>query len=281
MKPIFNTLKNPCSHSIVQLSFLMILILAPFQYLASNRMDLSPFFVFPVLINSWYGTRKAGLFIVFSCVLMLVTIEIHTEKTTPNTTDLFLFAAPKLVAYSLLALLVTNFRDLLRTQTTLSETDSLTGVHNTRSFYAKITSELSRSKRCNQAFSLAYIDIDNFKHINDSLGHSGGDEVLVEVAKCLVSSLRDTDIVARLGGDEYICLLPETNQRGARSAFTKTSFLLKQRMKQRKWPVSFSIGVVTFNRSPANADHAIHIADQLMYSVKKHSKNNIVYKAFS
>lgn len=93
-------------------------------------------------------------------------------------------------------------------------------------------------------------------------------------------SLRATDVVARLGGDEYVCLLPETKQEEAMAAFVKASVLLKKRMKKHKWVVSFSIGVVSFEKMPDDIKEAIDIADRLMYSVKNNKKGNIAYQVY-
>lgn len=95
-----------------------------------------------------------------------------------------------------------------------------------------------------------------------------------------VSSLRATDVIARLGGDEYACLLPETKQEEAKSAFLKASDLLNERMKKHKWEVSFSIGVVTFENLPEDIKEAIDITDKLMYSVKNVDKDNVAYQVY-
>lgn len=107
-----------------------------------------------------------------------------------------------------------------------------------------------------------------------------GDTLLVEVANCLKSQLRKSDTVARLGGDEYACLLPETEQDSAKKAFLKVSNFLQQRMNEKDWPVSFSIGLVTFEKTPEDIKEAMKVADDLMYSVKNKEKNNIAYRVW-
>ena len=104
--------------------------------------------------------------------------------------------------------------------------------------------------------------------------------MLVEVANCLRSQLRKSDTVARLGGDEYACLLPETEQDSAKKAFLKVRNFLQHRMSEKNWPVSFSIGLVTFETPPEDIKEAMKVADELMYSVKNKQKNNIAYKVW-
>jgi len=116
--------------------------------------------------------------------------------------------------------------------------------------------------------------------VNDSQGHAEGDLLLIEVARCLKNALRATDIVARLGGDEFACLLPETKQEDAIAAFSKARELLKSQMSHSDWPVSFSVGLVTFEAIPTDIKEAMKVADDLMYSVKKSKKNNISYEVW-
>jgi len=281
MATIFRILEAQSHVTIRQLSIVMVFLLGLAQYLVSSNIDVSPFFVLPVLINSWYGNSRTGLFVAFLSVLTLFVTRASGAPTTPSPFELLLAVLPHFLAYLIFTMLIINFRNTLRFQVNVAETDSLTGIHNARSFRVAVTSELARSRRYSRVFSMAYIDVDNFKNINDVLGHAAGDRLLVEVARSLVSSLRESDVVARLGGDEYACLLPETSQGEARKAFVKTIFQLKQCAKRNQWPVSFSIGVITFEELPADADQAIGLADSLMYSVKRHHKDNVYYQVFS
>ena len=185
------------------------------------------------------------------------------------------------MAYSLLAILITNFRSVHRVEELAAGTDALTKMLNSRGFYVELANELLRSIRYEHIFSLAYIDIDNFKHINDSLGHSTGDKLLIEVAECLTSSLRETDTVARLGGDEFVCLLPETEPEMAKKAFSKVKERLSNSMKSHNWSVSFSVGMVTFETPPDYIKEAVAIADELMYCVKNNKKDNIAFKVWN
>ncbi len=178
----------------------------------------------------------------------------------------------------LLAMLITNFRNLHRIECIAADTDELTKINNSRGFYIELANELVRSSRYHHTFSLAFLDIDDFKKINDSHGHIEGDRLLIEVAKCLKGALRKTDTVARIGGDEFACLLPETSQTSAKSAFSNANLQLKNSMLKANWPVTFSVGVVTFESTPDDIKEAMKVADKLMYSVKNYKKNNISYQ---
>jgi diguanylate cyclase (GGDEF)-like protein len=101
----------------------------------------------------------------------------------------------------------------------MAEHDGLTGMLNARAFYNRCTALFELAARYSRPISPGYLDLDDFKCINDTLGHSAGDAVLQEIARTLTARCRRSDIVARLGGDEFAILLPETDLAGARTVF--------------------------------------------------------------
>ena len=138
-----------------------------------------------------------------------------------------------------------------------------------------VQKEIGRLQRYKRQFTVAYVDLDNFKTVNDQFGHSKGDELLRIVANTARNQLRDTDVVARLGGDEFALLLPETGQEDARVVIAKIQRSFLSEMRNNGWPVTLSIGVLTCIEMPGTADELIKMADKLMYSVKNNGKNAI------
>jgi diguanylate cyclase (GGDEF)-like protein len=118
------------------------------------------------------------------------------------------------------------------------------------------------------------MDLDQFKAVNDSLGHAVGDRLLCVVAEALKAHSRAADTVARMGGDEFAVLLPETNLEGAKAFLEGLRARLLQAMRANRWPVTFSIGSVTFSRA-VPAEEMIRRADVLMYAVKQRKKDAI------
>lgn len=276
MKTFFNILDKRSAKNIWRLTLAIVLILSILSVAFGKVIFLELFYFFPVTLASWYGSRKSGLLLSLISSLLLLLIDGFQTEFDP--TKLVTYGIPCAISFSALAVLITNFRDVLRVESTAADTDKLTNICNSRGFYAELANELLRSIRYEHKFSLAYIDIDDFKLINDSKGHAEGDKLLIEVAKCLKHSLRATDIVARLGGDEFACLFPETGQAASKAAFAKASEELQSRMNNYHWPVSFSVGLVTFENLPTDIKEAMKIADDLMYSVKNRGKDNISYK---
>jgi diguanylate cyclase (GGDEF)-like protein len=126
--------------------------------------------------------------------------------------------------------------------------------------------------------TVAYIDLDNFKTVNDQLGHRTGDELLIAVVSAIRSHIRATDVLARFGGDEFVILLPDTPGEAAFKFLTKMHDNLDQIMALKQWPVSFSIGVVTYCNVPSTVDEVIRNADELMYTVKHGGKNRLLHR---
>lgn len=154
----------------------------------------------------------------------------------------------------------------------MSLTDQLSGLPNRRHFFELVAGEIRRNHRYDTPFTVAYLDIDNFKTVNDTLGHAKGDKLLRQVGTIIAAAVRETDTAARLGGDEFALLLPETAGESALTVAVKVRQQLKEGV-ERRWPVSFSMGMVTCLKSPASIDEVVGRADRLMYKVKKEGKD--------
>ena len=156
-----------------------------------------------------------------------------------------------------------------------ARTDCLTGVYNNRGFFDLAKAEFARCRRWRQVLTVAYIGVDDFKVINDRLGHRMGDTLLKTVASALRQHIRATDAVCRLGGDEFTLLLPGTDSGGARTVLRKLQHVSSDAMRQHQWPVTFSIGAVTFLSPPERVETMINRADCVMYAAKQAGKNRI------
>jgi diguanylate cyclase (GGDEF)-like protein len=153
-------------------------------------------------------------------------------------------------------------------------TDRLTGLANRRRAEGQVQQELLRLKRYQTPVSLVLFDLDHFKHINDTYGHSAGDEVLRQVAKAMADSVRDTDLVARWGGEEFLLVLPETPHSGALNCAERTRAKVESLGERLGFPVTISGGVY----QPAPGDSAadlINRADARLYEAKRTGRNRI------
>jgi diguanylate cyclase (GGDEF)-like protein len=179
-----------------------------------------------------------------------------------------------LASFSVLCLLLSKLQELLELQETLAHTDHITGIPNSRAFHRCIEGELERGRRSGLPVSVAYVDIDDFKGINDRYGHDAGNELLREVADAGRSSLRAGDTMARIGGDEFAILLPMTGDQEAKKAMERFRDTLAPALAER-FRATVSIGLVTTCDNRLSAKRLLDAADALMYQVKSAGKNGM------
>lgn len=162
----------------------------------------------------------------------------------------------------------------------LATSDSLTHLFNRRGFESHLKEEITRSKRYKHNFSLLLLDLDNFKAINDTLGHPVGDEVLIEVASVLRVNTRETDVLVRLGGDEFAVILPETETDKAMEVAEKICRALKDAdygLSEETISPSASIGVASFPENGVSQDNLILAADGALYKAKDKGKSCVIH----
>jgi diguanylate cyclase (GGDEF)-like protein/PAS domain S-box-containing protein len=164
----------------------------------------------------------------------------------------------------------------LEIEKNVSRVDFLTGIPNRKTFYEAVETEVHRAVRYRRPMTLSYIDVDNFKSVNDVLGHAAGDDLLKVVATTIQVALRRTDTVARLGGDEFAVLLPETSAEAAGVAVGKVQRSLQEAVSRHSLPITFSVGVVTYTTPLESVEQMIKRADELMYQVKRNGKSAVV-----
>lgn len=154
----------------------------------------------------------------------------------------------------------------------LAFTDPLTSLYNRRAFEERLRQEISRCRRVeNATFTLALFDLDDFKLLNDTLGHLAGDELLRRVAATLKSTLRDHDLVCRTGGDEFIVILPDTPRDAAQRAVARVLAQL-DRIEHLGFRAAASVGLATWPADGASPDAILAHADAQMYANKERRK---------
>lgn len=176
--------------------------------------------------------------------------------------------------------MVRRLRDSRDELERLSVTDPLTGLVNRRRLTTELESELRRSDRHGRTFAVLLLDVDRFKHFNDTYGHQAGDVVLKRVADTLRASARDVDTVARYGGEEFLVILPETGAEGAAQVAERIRAGTEQdRFTPEGAPteisVTVSIGYAVFPEHATTPETMIEAADQALYRSKEGGRNRV------
>ena len=156
----------------------------------------------------------------------------------------------------------------------LAAMDGLTGVKNRRAFDDRLVEEVARARRYGSELSLVLLDVDHFKSYNDTFGHPRGDEVLRQVGRLLVRTMRDTDFAARYGGEEFAIILSRTDREGAQQLAER----LRRAIESATWddrPITASVGVATFGRDADSPERLIELADRALYRSKEDGRNRV------
>lgn len=175
--------------------------------------------------------------------------------------------------------LLTVIKSLYAQNKFLSVTDSLTGLYNRRYLMENLEREYEHSKRYKKPLSIAMIDLDFFKKINDTYGHQAGDYVLKEVTNIIRTTLRKTDIVFRYGGEEVIVIMPETDKYRAFQPFERIRKFIENMeltYKEHKIKTSISVGIVDTSAHAPTLENFIEYADKAMYEAKQNGRNQVV-----
>lgn len=176
---------------------------------------------------------------------------------------------------------ITEAKEMQQELLQLARTDALTGVYNHRYFMETLQQELTRYQRHGRVFSVVMYDLDYFKQLNDTYGHSFGDDVLVGCAAAMQQRLRDVDTLARLGGEEFAILLPETDLAAATTVATQLQDCVHRLQlcpPQQIEPVAVtaSFGVVQIAAKDVTRDEILQAVDQLMYRAKRQGRDQMV-----
>lgn len=279
MKAIFNYLGMMPKTAIFLIGLMLVVALGAIDYLTSYEISFSIFYLLPVVLVSWFDKKSHAVFISILSAAAWLWADVTAGHTYSHFAIPVWNAITRLGFFLLAVFSLSEINKLLLKEQTLARIDSLTGAANRRAFYEIAKREIDRAARFSRPITLAYIDIDDFKQVNDTHGHSEGDTLLRSIARTLTDNIRSIDLVSRLGGDEFAILLTETDQENAKTALNNVQAELLRTVKNNHWPVTFSIGTVTCYKS-CNLDELIKEADNLMYSVKRSGKNRIEHKNY-
>jgi diguanylate cyclase (GGDEF)-like protein len=261
-------------------SVLVILILGNIDYITGYEISFSIFYLIPISITVLLANFRFAVIISILSAISWYFADIHSGHTYTNTLIPIWNTIMRFSYFILHSFFFSRFVKLYKRTKLDSLTDSLTRSINAQFFYELFERELKRAERINHPFTLVYLDLDNFKLMNDTYGHPAGDSLLKKFSQLIQRNIRPYDIVARMGGDEFALLFPESNYKVAAKIINRIKENFNNEMINNNWPVTVSIGAITFKKFNIPIKEMIKQVDDLMYSVKRKGKNNIEHKLF-
>jgi diguanylate cyclase (GGDEF)-like protein len=237
------------------------------------------FYLVPISLVSWTCEKKYAHAVTLSAAATDTFATLYlSDQTRPLPflgVDMFL----QFLLFATFSVVLLILRTAFDHERKASRTDMLTGIYNSRGFQEVATLELARMRRYGSSICVIYLDIDDFKIINDTMGHKEGDNILATFGEVLQRTTREVDTVGRLGGDEFAVILPEAIlEQGTRFVTRLKGELAKALHRS----VTFSAGVVCFATAPSTVDTLLEPADAMMYAAKRNGHNGVMFEeAFS
>jgi len=256
-------------------AILLDILLGLIDWITGYEISFSLFYLIPVALVSRCAGKLQGVLISVICAGTWLVSDLAANHVYSHPAIPYWNALVRLGFFLIVGLALIRMRCSMEFLEEMSRIDPLTGAANPRGFQEQAHREIEIARRYGHPFTVAYLDLDNFKAVNDSLGHSTGDELLMSLAELVRSSIRETDVLARLGGDEFAILFSETGSEAAQRAMARTNRSISQEMRAKGWPVTLSVGLLTFVVPPKSVDEMIQKADDLMYEAKTSGKNTV------
>jgi diguanylate cyclase (GGDEF)-like protein len=267
------SLRIPARLPRLALSVCGIVAIGAIDHATGTEIRVYPLYFVPLCTGSAHAGRWARALLVTLCALMWAASNYVAGLRFSHASIWALNVGTQLAAFATVSSLMSRVSQLLAVERRLSRADSLTGLLNSRAFYERAQLEFDRARRTESPLTLAYVDLDNFKVLNDWAGHAAGDRALAQFGELLRKHLRSTDVAARIGGDEFAVLLPDTAVDSASTVLQRLHASYAEALSDLPVSVTPSIGAVTFAAPPSSVDTAVRLADAVMYEVKRSGKN--------
>jgi len=262
----------------------LVIVIGYADFLTSYEISWEILYFISIFFSAWYDGKNTSILIAILSGISWLIANIYSRHSSPNQMILFFNALGMTITFIFFALLFSKIRKILRNERRLVRRDFLTGLLNSKGFYEYLENEIERFKRYKSPFTVVYMDIDNFKQLNDRIGHLEADKIIKEIAYRIRSYFYSVDTVARLGGDEFGFLLVKVNSKKSKLIMERLKDKLLQFVNNKNLPITFSYGVATFESDLSIKDlsptELVKIADDLMYKSKKNGKNRITYKVY-
>lgn len=261
------------------IALLAVSILSWVEFRSGPEISFEILFLIPIALAGWFGGREPALLTAVAAAAMWFAGELRWIEAGIGVR--LWNSLTRLVVYTTEGWLVARLRErrdelrsLLMEERELARTDAITGLPNSRAFYEQAEHMTGKTS----PMALAYMDLDNFKNVNDRFGHAAGDEVLRKIAQVLRATIRPHDLAARLGGDEFAFLLTDvTTEEAAQVAERLSREVRSLAVEYERTDLGATIGIV-WSAERMDVDALIHSADAAMYEGKQGRKGSIQFR---
>jgi len=275
---VFDFLRRQPKAVLLAVGYLLVFLIGVVDYLTPADLSFLIFYLIPVFLVTFFVGSWAGALIAVSGIAVWFLVNIGNLAAQSPTMIPFWNLAEKLGIFFLMTYLLSALKTTLEHEKELARIDPLTGAANRRHFLDTFESETARARRYARPFTFIDIDLDNFKAVNDRFGIDAGDRLLCAITETMRNGVRDVDTVARLGGDEFAVLLPETGYDAARTVIENLKERLSSEMEANGWPVTLTLGALTYLSPVHTFDKMIGTADRMMYAGKRSGKNTVAHR---
>ncbi|MCB1746850.1 MAG: GGDEF domain-containing protein [Gammaproteobacteria bacterium] len=261
---------------IAALGLSLVTLLAVIDYVTGYEATFAQFYFLPVGLVTYYAAARVGLPVALAATCAWAWVDYFSGHAYSHPLIFAWNVAARFAMFAIVVWLTDSVRSGLERERRDARADFLTGLPNGRAFDERVRAEIAGAARYGYVFSVAHIDIDGFKQVNDSYGHAAGDEVLRIVGHILATNLRANDIAARLGGDEFALFLTRVDAAQAYAVAQKIQTALRAAVADHAYPVDFSIGLLTCSEPPQSLNEVLRQVDRLTYAAKASGKGRIV-----
>jgi diguanylate cyclase (GGDEF)-like protein len=276
LQGIHSRLRRLSPRARLALAVLLTGAVAVLDLTSGSDISFALLYLLPLGGLAWYNGERVARLLTAVCALSWLADGLvgafHPGVAIWNT-------AIRTAFFLIIILLIGRLRQAYELQRTLAGHDSLTGLANFRTLSVALGQRLTPRRLDDGVLTVAYLDLDNFKQVNDRLGHAAGNTVLLMVADAIRSTLRADDLSARVGGDEFVVVLSDCDEPDARSVLERLRAAIQAYSDAEYLGISVSIGAICLAAYPEQVDTVLQRADAALYRAKSAGKNRIVIEA--